>query len=130
MDSLLEHWKLLVGVVLGAFAAGAVGVVYFKEGLKKLILSNGGGIKLTCPLTDLKKTPLSKEEHHEFCGGKWKEHDKASEARWKASREFADKDREFVLSEMKHLKDGQDHVRKTVDKIFDKLDKIPRGGFL
>jgi hypothetical protein len=103
MDPLLtEHWKMVVGLTTGAMAVGVVITVFFRDGMRKWLLNNNGGIMVSCPLVGMDKTPLSKEDHDEGCDNKMK----------------------LVMAEMAHLKEGQQHVRKTVDKILDRLDII------
>ena len=124
MENLLtEHWKLLAGIIVGAFSVGVLATIYFKEGLRNLIFNSNGGIKVTCPLTDAKKTPMSKEEHSVFCADKWLSHEKASEGRWETARVIGKKDQEIVVAEIGHLKKEIEKTSKTVDKIFDKLHR-------
>ncbi len=120
-DIITDNWRMFVGVVAGAFVSGIVVVIYLREGLRKWLI-NGDGIP-GCPLVVSGKSPLSFEEHQAMCEKEWADHNKISAERWRHNQEIANKDREHIISEFEHLKVAQEKMGKTVEKIFDKLDR-------
>ena len=110
-------------LITGSFLSGFFLVVKLRNGVRSWLL-NGDSIKVDCPLSGKGKTPISKEEHDEGCNKRWLDHDKASERRWVHNKNMADKDREMILAEIDHLQKGQEKMGITVEKIFDRLDKI------
>ena len=124
---LSEHWKLAGGVIAGAAGTGFIIALYLRDGMRKWLFNNNGGIMVSCPLAAKGEAPISKKEHKTECDARWAEHEKASQGRWEFAALLSDKDREIVLTEMAHLKSGQEQQGKILDKIFDKLDKDKRG---
>lgn len=123
VDAMADNWRMFIGIVTGAFISGIVVVVYLREGLRKWLISGDGEIGRPCPLVEARRTPLSREEHEDMCKEEWAEHNKMSAERWLHNQEIAAKNRELLLSEIDHLKTGQEKMSITVEKIFDRLDR-------
>lgn len=121
---LSEHWKLAGSVIVVAVCVGVAMAVSLREMLRKWLLSTNGSIMVGCPLAGKNATPMSKEEHDHGCNHRWLEHEKASEGRWKFNATIAAKDRELVLDQIATLKTGQDKMSKTIEKIFDRLERM------
>ena len=124
-EMLAENWKIIPGLLLGAFVVGLIAMVFISDGIRKWLLKwlLNGDWQRPCSILAKGDTPLSKEDHDLFCGKKWLDHDKLSTERWIHNQEIAKKDRELLLSEVEHLKAGQAKMGETVDRIFEKLDR-------
>jgi len=123
MELLAEHWRILTGVFIGAFGAGIIAMMYFREGVRKMV-ADSTATGSNCPIVIKGETPYSKTQHDVDCSRRWAEHDKNSIERAKTTTLIAEKDRTMVMAEIDHLQKGMEKMNKTVDKIFDKLERI------
>ena len=120
-DLVSDNWKVFPGLIMGAFVVGLVAMVFIRDRMRKWLLN--GDVQNPCSVPAGEGTPLSKEDHEEMCEKQWADHTKISAERWAHNQEIAKKDRELLMSEVEHLKHGQEKMGKTVDKIFERLDR-------
>lgn len=115
-DIITENWKVFPGLLLGAFVVGLIAMVFIRDGMRKWLLNGDVTQQI------VSKECLTAEEHMRVCEEKWDVHEKQSQERWVHNNEIAAKNRELVLVEIDHLKQGQDDVKATLNRILNKVN--------